>query len=217
MVLKVTHAWGNGESFPNDMLGNRWIVMMVYQIEIPPLKLTWNLKMMVSNRNLLFQGFIFRFHVSFPGCRTMSQPCFQWSEPIFGSNFLVGGSKNRCGYMGKLRWAMKKNHWWFSVIGIIMDYTTQWYRDFIYTNIRIPILTNQDSMESKVLIFFSKAEVSVTIMYMLLGVLVDVIGAVASTEKQKIEITYIVGDLEANPSEYDVSSFFKRCCWKIHL
>ena len=33
-----------------------------------PRKLTWNLKMMVSNRNLLFQGFIFRFHVSFPGC-----------------------------------------------------------------------------------------------------------------------------------------------------
>eukprot|EP00913_Durusdinium_trenchii_P000277 g251.t1 len=31
--------------------------------------------------------------------------------------------------------------------------------------------------------------------YMLLGVLVDVIGAVASTEKQKIEITYIVGQL----------------------
>ena len=24
--------------------------------------------MMVFNRNLLFQGFIFRFHVSFPGC-----------------------------------------------------------------------------------------------------------------------------------------------------
>ena len=44
------------------------------------------------------------------------------------------------------------------------------------------------------------AEVSVTIMYMLLGVLVDVIGAVASTEKQKIEITYIVGDLGANTS-----------------
>ena len=33
-----------------------------------PRKLTWNLKMMVSDRNLLFQGFIFRFHVSFPGC-----------------------------------------------------------------------------------------------------------------------------------------------------
>lgn len=39
------------------------------------------------------------------------------------------------------------------------------------------------------------AIVSVTIMYMLLGVLVDVIGAVASSEKQKIEMTYIVGQL----------------------
>ena len=33
-----------------------------------PRKLTWNLKMMVFNRNLLFQGLIFRFHVSFRGC-----------------------------------------------------------------------------------------------------------------------------------------------------
>lgn len=72
-------------------------------------------------------------------------------------------------------------------------------------------------MESKVVIFFfSKAQVSVTIMYMLLGVLVDVIGAVASTEKQKIEITYIVGDLEANPSEYVVGLFLEGA-WKIHL
>ena len=36
-----------------------------------PWKLTWNLNMMVSNRNLLFQGFIFRFHVSFPGCNPL--------------------------------------------------------------------------------------------------------------------------------------------------
>lgn len=45
-----------------------------------------------------------------------------------------------------------------------------------------------------IMVFFM-ALVSVTIMYMLLGVLVDVIGAVASTEKQKIEITFIVGQL----------------------
>ncbi|CAJ1395536.1 unnamed protein product [Effrenium voratum] len=45
------------------------------------------------------------------------------------------------------------------------------------------------------LMVFFMALVSVTIMYMLLGVLVDVIGAVASTEKQKIEISYIVGQL----------------------
>ena len=30
--------------------------------------LTWNLKMMVCNRNLLFQGAIFRFHVKLQGC-----------------------------------------------------------------------------------------------------------------------------------------------------
>ena len=34
---------------------------------VHPRNLTWNLKMMVFNRNLLFQGFIFRFHVSFQG------------------------------------------------------------------------------------------------------------------------------------------------------
>ena len=34
-------------------------------IEILSQSLTWNLKMMVSKRNLLFQGAIFRFHVKF--------------------------------------------------------------------------------------------------------------------------------------------------------
>ena len=33
-----------------------------------PRNLTWNLKMMVSKRNLLFQGLLFRFHVKFQGC-----------------------------------------------------------------------------------------------------------------------------------------------------
>ena len=37
-------------------------------MSLPPQKLTWNLEMMVFNRNLLFQGFMFRFHVSFRGC-----------------------------------------------------------------------------------------------------------------------------------------------------
>ena len=35
-----------------------------------PQKLTWNLEMVVSNRNLLFQGSIFRFHVCFGGCNS---------------------------------------------------------------------------------------------------------------------------------------------------
>ena len=49
-------------------------------------------------------------------------------------------------------------------------------------------------------------------MYMLLGVLVDVIGAVASTEKQKIEITYIVGRwvFAAYAGLWEVASLLKR-------
>ena len=39
-----------------------------FQGVIHPQSLTWNLKMMVSKRNLLFQGLIFRFHVKLPGC-----------------------------------------------------------------------------------------------------------------------------------------------------
>ena len=51
---------GNPQTGPTTCGGCCWI---------PPRKLTWNLQMMVSNRNLLFQGFIFRFHTSFPGCK----------------------------------------------------------------------------------------------------------------------------------------------------
>ncbi len=48
--------------------------MVVHQLDddskpLHPLKLTWNLKMVVSKRNLLFQGSIFRFHVSFRGSK----------------------------------------------------------------------------------------------------------------------------------------------------
>ena len=42
-----------------------------------PRKLTWKLKMMVFYRNLLFQGLIFRFHVSFRGCRSQKKQRFQ--------------------------------------------------------------------------------------------------------------------------------------------
>ena len=43
---------------------------------IHPQKLTWNLEMMVSNRNLLFQGApIFRFHVCFGGCTCFLIAC----------------------------------------------------------------------------------------------------------------------------------------------
>ena len=35
---------------------------------VHPQSLTWNLNMMVSKKNLLFQGLIFRFHVKLQGC-----------------------------------------------------------------------------------------------------------------------------------------------------
>ena len=41
-----------------------------------PQKLTWNLEMMVSNRNLLFQRSIFRFHVNFWGCNIFQRGWF---------------------------------------------------------------------------------------------------------------------------------------------
>ena len=51
----------------------------------PPRKLTWNLKMMVSYRNLLFQAFIFRFHVNLPGCivKNMVGDWCQWILEVF--------------------------------------------------------------------------------------------------------------------------------------
>ena len=39
-----------------------------------PRNLTWNLKMMVSKRNHLFQGLLFRFHVTFQGCNSRIIP-----------------------------------------------------------------------------------------------------------------------------------------------
>ena len=56
---------------------------------VPSLKLTWNLKMMVSKRNLLFQGFIFRFHVSFPGCKFWDEYTF-WKRGGFAHVFRGG-------------------------------------------------------------------------------------------------------------------------------
>ena len=59
-------------------------------------KLTWNLEMVVSNRNLLFQGSMFRFHVCFGGCTWDLSWIFWWilkvifskSTPIFQENYV---------------------------------------------------------------------------------------------------------------------------------
>ena len=51
---------------------NIFVHWYLLEVLIHPLKQTWNLEMMVSNRNLLFQGSIFRFHVCFWGCNLFS-------------------------------------------------------------------------------------------------------------------------------------------------
>ena len=45
-----------------------YVVLLSFR-RVHPRKLIWNLKMMVSNRNLPFQGLIFRFHVKLRGSK----------------------------------------------------------------------------------------------------------------------------------------------------
>ena len=45
-----------------------YIFTYIYIHIIHPQSLAWNLKMMISNRNLLLQWLIFRFHVKLQGC-----------------------------------------------------------------------------------------------------------------------------------------------------
>ena len=41
--------------------------------QLLPWSLTWNLKMMISKRNLLFRGLMYRFHVKLEGCKSTNQ------------------------------------------------------------------------------------------------------------------------------------------------
>ena len=57
----------------------------------PPKINGWNLEMVVSNRNLLFQGSIFRFHVCFGGCMIFLSLAFvypyNYTEKFTATNF----------------------------------------------------------------------------------------------------------------------------------
>ena len=56
----------------------RYIFQSIISWYLHSRKLTWNLKMMVSNRNLLFQVSIFGCHVSFRGCIWKFSRVFWW-------------------------------------------------------------------------------------------------------------------------------------------
>ena len=62
--LSGTHCWCEAKVLPLlPKLGGGFKMFQVLHRN-----LTWNLKMMVSKRNLLFQGLLSRFHVKFQGC-----------------------------------------------------------------------------------------------------------------------------------------------------
>ena len=61
--------WSNPGWCLHWFLGKKGSRVVIHAWRLHPRKLTWNLKMMVSKRNLLFEGFIFRFHVKLQGCR----------------------------------------------------------------------------------------------------------------------------------------------------
>ena len=57
-----------------EIAWSTWMVPPIrVEIVYTPQKI-WNLKMMVSKRNLLFQGLLFRFHVKFQGCSQVNLP-----------------------------------------------------------------------------------------------------------------------------------------------
>ena len=84
-ILRVlfSHFLVGGWTNPSEKYSSNWMISPIFGVEIKHIwnhnlvifisllhtrNLTWNLKMMVSNRNLLFQELIFRFHVSSTGC-----------------------------------------------------------------------------------------------------------------------------------------------------
>ena len=75
-----------GSIATSSLAEKSWRCVFVFLFfDIHPGNLTWNLQMMVSNRNLLFQGLIFRFHVKLRGSNSFS--------PF--SVLPLGGVKNR--------------------------------------------------------------------------------------------------------------------------
>ena len=78
-VGALLHHWSSSWL---DFLG---ALMMIRGKHVHPRKLTWNLKRMVSKRNLLLQGSIFRFHVSFRGCTLKMNEYLRWFflNPLF--------------------------------------------------------------------------------------------------------------------------------------
>ena len=68
-VSWATRGTNEGAPWKGQKRRNFFVTQNLGQNRLHPRNLTWNLKMMVSNRNLLFQGLIFRFYVKLRGSK----------------------------------------------------------------------------------------------------------------------------------------------------
>ena len=127
--LHLHHSARNGsgvdrhESFPGGVFHDVFC--------LHPQKLTWNLEMMVSNRNLLFQGSIFRFHVCFGGCT-----CFFWRITchygcFWGIPFFRGGWNDETVIFGRFQ-VVGHDSWIFFHTDIFIR-RLNWWHCFILT------------------------------------------------------------------------------------
>ena len=122
--------------FHVDIPGNHGFLMGLWVLDgvlvdflwVLPRNLTWNLKMMVPQRNHLFQGLLFRFHVKFRGVKcvgTYTKPSVGGSkisgwpdgDPITEVQFLPSSQAAFCWVLGwvearepiKIAWIATKN------------------------------------------------------------------------------------------------------------
>ena len=85
---------------------------------ITPLKVTWNLKMMSSKRNLLFQGFIFRFYVSFRWCNWNSTKyIYPWNLQV------IYLPKLRLPHWGWCRFLCNEPFLWLEFLDLICQHS----------------------------------------------------------------------------------------------
>ncbi len=59
------------------------VAIEVWEFRVLPWNLTWNLKIMGSERTFLFQGLLFRFHVKFWGCKWFVSHYSETNKMIF--------------------------------------------------------------------------------------------------------------------------------------
>ena len=83
----ILHQKVRSDFLPVELIDCIITSLIEVQKIVHPQKLTWNLEMIVSNRNLLFQGSIFRFHVCFGWCTVWCTQKQAWMDFISVTTF----------------------------------------------------------------------------------------------------------------------------------